>query len=189
MRGARRSASARQNGQLCGVVNERDLFALQRVSMRQVNEGLHTADTVEKLARAADVAKPVLEQPGDAVIKVTKTAICGSDLHIYQGHGFTDDVGYCVGHEAVGARVERFKNVGTGRLDATHNFDNDVGPEDELMRICREKLGGQIDRSLGVQVANCDAGQLEARAHAGSELLRVVQQDLGHIGPDRSAAE
>ena len=43
-----------ENGQLCGVVNERDLFALQRVSMRQVNEGLHAADTVDKLQRAAD---------------------------------------------------------------------------------------------------------------------------------------
>jgi len=43
-----------ENGQLYGVVNERDLFALQRVSMRQVNEGLHTADTVDKLKRAAD---------------------------------------------------------------------------------------------------------------------------------------
>ena len=43
-----------ENGQLCGVVNERDLFALQRVSMRQVNEGLHAADSVDKLKRAAD---------------------------------------------------------------------------------------------------------------------------------------
>ncbi len=43
-----------ENGQLCGVVNERDLFALQRVSMGQVNEGLHAADTIDKLKRAAD---------------------------------------------------------------------------------------------------------------------------------------
>ena len=42
-----------ENGKLCGVVNERDLFALQRVSMRQVNEGLHAADSVDKLKRAA----------------------------------------------------------------------------------------------------------------------------------------
>jgi CBS domain-containing protein len=43
-----------ESGRLCGVVNERDLFALQRVSMRQVNEGLHAADSVDKLKRAAD---------------------------------------------------------------------------------------------------------------------------------------
>jgi CBS domain-containing protein len=36
------------------VVNERDLFALQRVSMRQVNEGLHSADSIDKLVRAAE---------------------------------------------------------------------------------------------------------------------------------------
>ena len=43
-----------ENGRPVGVVNERDLFALQRVSMRQVNEGLHAADSVEKLKRAAE---------------------------------------------------------------------------------------------------------------------------------------
>ena len=43
-----------KNGQLVGVVNERDLFALQRVSMGQVNESLHAADTVDQLQRAAE---------------------------------------------------------------------------------------------------------------------------------------
>jgi CBS domain-containing protein len=42
------------NGKLRGVVNERDLFALQRVSMRQVIEGLHAARSVESLKRAGD---------------------------------------------------------------------------------------------------------------------------------------
>jgi len=41
-------------GRLHGVINERDLFALQRVSMRQVIEGLHASDTVERLARAGE---------------------------------------------------------------------------------------------------------------------------------------
>jgi CBS domain-containing protein len=38
-----------EGGRLHGVINERDLFALQRVSMRQVIEGLHAADTIEQL--------------------------------------------------------------------------------------------------------------------------------------------
>ena len=42
-RGVRQIAVV-DNGRLVGVVNERDLFALQRVSMRQVNEELHGAD-------------------------------------------------------------------------------------------------------------------------------------------------
>ena len=37
-----------------GVINERDLFALQRVSMRQVIEGLHAADSIDELKRAGD---------------------------------------------------------------------------------------------------------------------------------------
>jgi CBS domain-containing protein len=54
-RGVRQLAVV-ESGRLVGVVNERDLFALQRVSMRQVNEGLHSARTVEDLKRAgADI--------------------------------------------------------------------------------------------------------------------------------------
>lgn len=45
-----------------------------------------------------------------AVVKVTACGICGSDLHIYGGHGFSQDLGFCVGHEAVGEVVE----VGSG---------------------------------------------------------------------------
>jgi CBS domain-containing protein len=43
-----------ENGRLFGVINERDLFALQRASMRQVVEGLHAADSVERLQRVGD---------------------------------------------------------------------------------------------------------------------------------------
>jgi len=43
-----------ENGKLRGVVNERDLFALQRVSMRQVNQDVEDAASVEQLRRAAD---------------------------------------------------------------------------------------------------------------------------------------
>jgi len=43
-----------ENGVLRGVVNERDLFALQRVSMRQVTESLHGADTIDRLKGAAE---------------------------------------------------------------------------------------------------------------------------------------
>lgn len=42
------------DGRLRGVVNERDLFALQRVSMRQVHEELAGAESIEALARARE---------------------------------------------------------------------------------------------------------------------------------------
>jgi CBS domain-containing protein len=41
-------------GRACGMVNERDLFALQRVSMRQVIEALRDAKSIEALKRAAE---------------------------------------------------------------------------------------------------------------------------------------
>ena len=43
-----------ENGRPLGVINERDLFALQRVSMREVIEELHAADSIEKLKRAGE---------------------------------------------------------------------------------------------------------------------------------------
>jgi CBS domain-containing protein len=41
-------------GRLRGVINERDLFALQRVSLRQVNEELHAAETLDALQQAGE---------------------------------------------------------------------------------------------------------------------------------------
>jgi threonine dehydrogenase-like Zn-dependent dehydrogenase len=61
-----------------------------------------------------DVPDPVIEDPGDAIVRVTRTAICGSDLHFL--HGKTPiDPGETLGHEAVGVveatgdRVTRFR--------------------------------------------------------------------------------
>lgn len=51
--------------------------------------------------RVAEVPDPVIEGPGDAVVRVTLSAICGSDLHFL--HGKTPlDPGEGIGHEAVG---------------------------------------------------------------------------------------
>lgn len=49
---------------------------------------------------------PVLHDDRDVLVRVTGCAICGSDLHIYHGEGFSEDLGFCVGHEAVGEVVE-----------------------------------------------------------------------------------
>ncbi|HBF91582.1 MAG TPA: alcohol dehydrogenase, partial [Hyphomonas atlantica] len=51
------------------------------------------------------------EDTRSAIVKMTACGICGSDLHIYQGHGFSEETGYCVGHEAVGEVVETGSNV------------------------------------------------------------------------------
>ena len=56
--------------------------------------------------RTEEVADPTPRDSDAAVVKVALCGICGSDLHIYDGHGFSKDVGFCVGHEAVGEVVE-----------------------------------------------------------------------------------
>ncbi|MGQ7296163.1 zinc-dependent alcohol dehydrogenase [Quadrisphaera sp. KR29] len=52
--------------------------------------------------RAEEKPDPRIEHPGDAVIRVTLAAICGSDLHLY--HGLMPDtrVGHTFGHEFIG---------------------------------------------------------------------------------------
>ena len=65
--------------------------------------------------RYEDMKDPQILSDDDLIVKTKKCAICGSDLHIYNGHGFSKDSSYCVGHEAVGEvvevgrRVRRFK--------------------------------------------------------------------------------
>ncbi|QNE32277.1 alcohol dehydrogenase catalytic domain-containing protein [Sphingomonas sp. NBWT7] len=51
----------------------------------------------------------------DVLVRVKHCAICGSDLHIYHGHGFSQDTGFCVGHEAVGEVIETGRAVRTLR--------------------------------------------------------------------------
>jgi threonine dehydrogenase-like Zn-dependent dehydrogenase len=68
----------------------------------------------EQDVRVEDVPEPSLVDPGDAIVRVSKAAICGSDLHFYNGRvpGVFD--GTVVGHEyvgtvvAVGSSVSRF---------------------------------------------------------------------------------
>lgn len=46
--------------------------------------------------------KPKIEAPGDAVVRVLHASICGTDLHILQGHVPTCQPGRILGHEGVG---------------------------------------------------------------------------------------
>src|SRR5690554_1737825 len=56
--------------------------------------------------RVDSVADPEIINPRDAVIKVTSTAICGSDLHLYDGVIPTMKSGDIIGHEFMGEVVE-----------------------------------------------------------------------------------
>jgi threonine dehydrogenase-like Zn-dependent dehydrogenase len=56
--------------------------------------------------RVDTVPDPKIEGPRDAVIKVTTTAICGSDLHLLDGYMPTMESGDILGHEFMGEVVE-----------------------------------------------------------------------------------
>ena len=56
--------------------------------------------------RIDNVDDPEIVNPRDAIIKVTATAICGSDLHLYDGYIPTMQSGDILGHEFMGEVVE-----------------------------------------------------------------------------------
>ncbi len=61
--------------------------------------------------RVDTVDDPKLTNPRDAIIKITSTAICGSDLHMYNGFIPTMQPGDIVGHEFMGEVVELGRDV------------------------------------------------------------------------------
>lgn len=60
--------------------------------------------------RVDTVTDPILEEPDDLILRVTATAICGSDLHLYRGKIPAVEDGDIFGHEFMGVVEE----VGTG---------------------------------------------------------------------------
>lgn len=60
----------------------------------------------KKDVRVTTVPDPVIVNPNDAIIKITTTAICGSDLHLYDGYIPTMERGDILGHEFMGEVVE-----------------------------------------------------------------------------------
>jgi threonine dehydrogenase-like Zn-dependent dehydrogenase len=60
--------------------------------------------------RVDNVPDPSILNPRDAIVKITSTAICGSDLHLYNGYVPTMEKGDILGHEFMGEIME----VGSG---------------------------------------------------------------------------
>src|SRR5215208_797370 len=71
-----------------------------------------------------DVPDPQILNQRDAIVKITSTAICGSDLHLYQGYIPTMEPGDVLGHEFMGEVVE----VGSGVKDKLKVGDRVVVP-------------------------------------------------------------
>ena len=65
----------------------------------------------KKDVRVKEVPDPKILNSNDVIVKITSTAICGSDLHLYGGFVPTMKSGDILGHEFMGEVVEVGKSV------------------------------------------------------------------------------
>lgn len=95
--------------------------------------------------RVENVPDPVIEQPGDIVIRITASGICGSDLHLVDGFVPSMEKGDVLGHEPmgivedVGAEVKMFRKGDRVVIP----FNIACGE----CFFCRKTLYGACDRS------------------------------------------
>jgi threonine dehydrogenase-like Zn-dependent dehydrogenase len=61
--------------------------------------------------RVDSVPEPQIQDGGDVIVRITSTAICGSDLHLYDRMMPTMEEGDIIGHEPMGEVVEVGKDV------------------------------------------------------------------------------
>ncbi|HEY9232969.1 MAG TPA: alcohol dehydrogenase catalytic domain-containing protein, partial [Blastocatellia bacterium] len=64
-----------------------------------------------KLVEVQEVPDPKILNQRDAIVRITSTAICGSDLHLYNGFIPAMEPGDVLGHEFMGEVVEVGKEV------------------------------------------------------------------------------
>lgn len=133
--------------------------------------------------RVEDVADPRIEEPTDAVVRITSTAVCGSDLHLYAKLGPVMKKGDIIGHEPMGIVEEVGPQV-------TH-----VKPGDRIVIPFNISCGHCFMCEVGMY-SQCETTQNRATKKGASlfgythlygavpgaqaELLRVPQ---AHFGP------
>lgn len=61
-----------------------------------------------------NVERPSIQHPNEVIVKVTSTAICGSDLHMYEGRTAAEP-GIVFGHENMGIIEEMGQGVTSSR--------------------------------------------------------------------------
>ena len=141
--------------------------------------------------RVDTVPDPVLESPSDAVVRVSSSGICGSDLHLLDGYVPTMEKGDILGHEAVGEVVA----VG-GAVTRLKKGDRVVVPftiSCGTCFFCKKSLFSLCDASNpGAAVAAKALGHAPAGVYgcshmfggyagAQAEYLRVPFADVGPL--------
>ena len=131
-----------------------------------------------------EVPDPRIEFATDAIVKITSTAICGSDLHLYELLGPFLDRGDILGHEPMGVVVE----VGSDVTDLAVG-DRVVVPFNISCGhcfMCRRGLQSQCEttqvREYGSGAALFGYTKLYGQVPGGqAEYLRVPHADYNHI--------
>jgi threonine dehydrogenase-like Zn-dependent dehydrogenase len=130
--------------------------------------------------RVVDVPDPIVQQPADALVRVVRACVCGSDLHPYHSMPATPD-GVSMGHEFVGVVQEVGTDVTTlGRGDFV------IAPfaiSDGTCEFCRAGLqtscahgGFWNDPGLGVGGGQAEAVRVPL---ADGTLVKVPGVDAG----------
>ena len=79
------------------------------------------------------VPDPAIKEPSDAIIRVTSTNICGSDLHLYEVLGAFTSQGDILGHEAMG--VEQFATHRLPLSSAPDAYETFQKKEDGMIKV------------------------------------------------------
>jgi threonine dehydrogenase-like Zn-dependent dehydrogenase len=133
--------------------------------------------------RVDEVPDPTIEQPTDAIIRVTSSGICGSDLHLYEVLGAFIDPGDILGHEPMGVVEE----VGSEVAEIAPG-DRVVVPFNVSCGHCYMCAKGLMSQCETTQVHEYDTGasllgytKLYGQVPGGqAQFLRVPQ---AHHGP------
>ena len=116
--------------------------------------------------RVEDAPDPAIAQPTDAVVRVVRSCICGSDLWPYGSMKATEH-GHRIGHEFLGIVEDTGSAVSTVRTG-----DLVIAPfmySDNTCQFCREGLQTSCEHGGGWGTKGVDGGQ--------GEIVRVPQAD------------
>lgn len=139
--------------------------------------------------RVETVPDPTILRPRDAIIKITSTAICGSDLHIYGGYIPTVKPGDIIGHEFMGEVVEvgqGVKNLTIGDrvvVPSTIGCGHCIYCQRDMWSLCdNSNPNPWIEEKLFGNVTSAIYGYSHAfggYAGAQAEYVRVPFADVG----------
>jgi threonine dehydrogenase-like Zn-dependent dehydrogenase len=134
--------------------------------------------------RVEEVPDPKIEEPTDAIIEITSTNICGSDLHLYEVLGAFMKPGDIIGHEPMG--IVREVGGQTGDLKVGDRIVVPFQISCGSCYMCNHQLYTQCEttqvRDQGMGAALFGYSELYGEIPGGqAELLRVPQAQFTHI--------